>query len=114
MGYILDSIKALFTKNTTNAASVSGARVPIMSSDGTPIGNDSLANLASVLGVVKLTQEDYRNDDTSPIQSWCWKWKLSVNSDNYIEFRMQRYGETLYYRVVWLGNIQNWRQVSIV
>ena len=52
MGYILDSIKALFTKNTTNAASVSGARVPIMSADGTPIGNDSLANLASVLGVV--------------------------------------------------------------
>lgn len=50
MGYILDSIKALFTKNTTNAASVSGARVPIMSADGTPIGNDSLANLASVLG----------------------------------------------------------------
>lgn len=51
MGYILDSIKALFTKNTTNAASVSGARVPIMSADGTPIGNDSMANLASVLGV---------------------------------------------------------------
>lgn len=55
MGYILDSIKALFTKNTTNAASVSGARVPIMSADGTPIGNDSLANLASVLGA--LTQK---------------------------------------------------------
>ena len=50
MGCILDSIKALFTKNTTNAASVSGARVAIMSADGTPIGNDSLANLASVLG----------------------------------------------------------------
>lgn len=54
MGYILDSIKALFTKNTTNAASVSGARVPIVSADGTPIGNDSLANLASVLGAISL------------------------------------------------------------
>lgn len=50
MSYILDSIKALFTKNTTNAASQSGARVPIMSADGTPIGVDTMANLASVLG----------------------------------------------------------------
>lgn len=64
MGYILDSLKALFTKNTTNAASVSGARVPIMSADGTPIGNDSLANLASVLGGVVTsieTGEDLNN-----------------------------------------------------
>lgn len=53
MSYILDSIKALFTKNTTNAASQSGARVPIMSADGTPIGVDTMAGLASVLGVIQ-------------------------------------------------------------
>ena len=51
MGYLTNAIKALFTRNTTNAASVSGARIPIVEQNGNPIGNDSMANLASVLGV---------------------------------------------------------------
>ena len=53
MGYLTNAIKALFTRNTTNAASVSGARVPIVEQNGNPIGNDSMANLAAVLGAVK-------------------------------------------------------------
>ena len=51
MGYLTNAIKALFTRNTTNAASVSGARIPIVEQNGSPIGNDSMANLAAVLGV---------------------------------------------------------------
>ena len=51
MGYLTNAIKALFTRNTTNAASVSGARIPIVEQNGNPIGNDSMSNLAAVLGV---------------------------------------------------------------
>ena len=50
MGYFTEAVKRMFSRNTTNAASQSGARVPIVNVNGDPIGNDSLANLASVLG----------------------------------------------------------------
>ena len=50
MGRLTNAIKALFSKNTTNAASASGARVPIVDVSGDPIGNASMADLASVLG----------------------------------------------------------------
>lgn len=67
MGKITEAIKALFTRNTTNAASVSGARVPFVQQDGTPIGNDSLANLASVLGGVYMLAKvmNFRVNETS-------------------------------------------------
>ena len=54
MGLVTEAIKRMFSRNTTNAASQSGARVPIVNVNGDPIGNDSLANLASVLGVLPL------------------------------------------------------------
>ena len=52
MGLFTEAVKRMFSRNTTNAASQSGARVPIVNVNGDPIGNDSLANFASVLGGV--------------------------------------------------------------
>ena len=66
MSYLEDAFKALFTRNTTNAASVSGARVPFVEQNGAPIGNDSIANFASVLGgvVTPITQNTDLNNIT--------------------------------------------------
>lgn len=62
MGYLTNAIKALFTRNTTNAASVSGARIPIVEQNGNPIGNDSMSNLAAVLGVPPFVRFDDNGD----------------------------------------------------
>lgn len=43
-----EMLTALFTQNTS-AASVSGARVPILNSDGAAIGSDTMPHLASVV-----------------------------------------------------------------
>ncbi len=63
MGRLTNAIKALFSKNTTNAASASGARVPIVDVSGDPIGNTSMADLASVLGGMQMVNHIATNGD---------------------------------------------------
>lgn len=53
MGLFQDSLKKWFYTNNTNAAS-SDARVPLLNANGTPKGSDTMANLASVLGEIKM------------------------------------------------------------
>ena len=85
MGLVTEAIKRMFSRNTTNAASQSGARVPIVNVNGDPIGNDSLANFKSVLGGTiqgTITPDTYDSADqnglyqvigssaTNPILDW--------------------------------------------
>ena len=52
MGTFKDSLKKWFFTNNSSAAS-STARVALLDASGNPIGSDTMANLASVLGVAR-------------------------------------------------------------
>lgn len=93
MGRLTNAIKALFSKNTTNAASASGARVPIVDVSGDPIGNTSMADLASVLGAATLFSKTSDNGevetvDANNINQTC-AIRLSSSSENVPNFQYE-------------------------
>lgn len=50
MAFFSDLLKKWFYTNSSSAAS-SDARVPLLNANGTPKGSDTMANIASILGV---------------------------------------------------------------
>lgn len=123
MGKLIDAIKAMFTRNTTNAASVAGARIPFVQADGTPIGNDTIANLGSVLGgfkyngscssygssVSEINTIGYYNVDSnltglpSDVQSSGLLFVFPLNSTRGIKVYWPAYGAALYFSLAWTG-----------
>lgn len=62
MGFFKDSLKKWFYTNSSSAAS-SDARIPLLTATGDPKGSDTMANLASVLGVQYKTLSSSDNLD---------------------------------------------------
>lgn len=66
MGRFTEAVKRMFSRSTTDVASLNNARVPFVDINGDPLGNDSIANLASVLGVYKLI-DNYNPSDLNDV-----------------------------------------------